>query len=313
MDDCVRGSVRPATYENYGYVLKHIIPAIGSIRLAKLTPQHVQRLYREKQDQGLTRMVILMHAVLHKALGQAVKWDLVPRNVADAVERPKVARKEFQALSPEEAQRFLEVAEGDRFYALYVLAITGGLRLGELLGLTWEDIDLDRSTLTVRRQLQWQKVKGSKEERRQPVLAELKSAKSRRTIALSTVAVAALKKHRAKQAKERLALGEVWQDQSLVFCTTIGTPQNHSAIRNRSFHPLLEATGLPRIRFHDLRHTCATLLLAQGVHPKLVQEQLGHSQISVTLDTYSHVTAPMMQEAAAKMDAILAAAKEKRR
>jgi len=300
LEDCMRGSVRPTTLENYRYVIRHLEPIAG-IQLAKLTPQHIQHLYRQKQDAGLTRMVVLMHAVLHKALGQAVRWCLIPRNPADAVERPRMPKKEFRALTSEEAARLLEAAREDRLHALWVLAVTTGMRLGELLGLRWEDVDLERGTVTVRRQLQW--LEG------EPTFPEPKSARSRRTIALPGLAVAALREHRKRQLEWRLRLGEVWQDHGLVFTTEIGTPLHPSNVRQRHFHPLLERAGLPRIRFHDLRHTCATLLLAQGVHPKLVQEQLGHSQISVTLDTYSHVTAPMMREAAAKMDAILTAAR----
>jgi len=298
LEDTVKGSARPSTYDNYRTIIRlHVIPAIGSVPLAKLTPQHLQHLYHEKQEAGLTRTVVLMHAVIHKALSQAVKWGLVPRNVADAVERPRVRRKEFRALEPQEARRFLAAAAEDRLFALYVLAVTCGLRQGELLGLKWEDVNLEQGTLTVRRQLQWRN--GGF------FFAEPKSAKSRRTVPLPATAITALKRHRKQQAAERLGLGDGWQDYGLVFTTEIGTPLNPSNIRNRSFDHVLDKAGLPHIRFHDLRHTCATLLLAQGVHPKLVQEQLGHSQISVTLDTYSHVTAPMMKEAAAKMDAIL--------
>ncbi|HHW17738.1 MAG TPA: site-specific integrase [Firmicutes bacterium] len=304
LEDCVKGYVRPNTYANYKQVLRHFT-AIASTPLNKLTPQQVQHLYRQKQDAGLTRTVVLMHAVLHKALDQAVKWGMVPRNIADAVERPRIPARQCHPLSQDEAVRFLEAASEDRLYALYVLAITCGLRFGELLGLCWKDVDLERGTLTVSHQLQTVDGKAT--------LQVPKTAKSRRTIILPAVAIAALKKHRGRQLEERLKLGEAWQDWDLVFYSEIGTPLNESNVRNRSFYPLLEKAGLPRIRFHDLRHTCATLLLAQGVHPKFVQEQLGHSQISVTLDTYSHVTPSMMKDVAAKMDAILSAANTKRR
>jgi integrase len=305
LEDSVRGTVRPATHENYGYALKHILPTIGSVPLVKLTPQHLQKLYREKQDAGLTRMVLLIHAVMHKALSQAEKWNLVPRNVAALVDPPKIVSKEFHALSPEEAGRLLAAAVDDRLHALYALAISCGLRQGELLGLKWEDVDADKGTLTVRRQLQWVKTKDGDNERQQPIFTEPKSVKGRRTIYLPATAVSALRRHRVRQAEEKLRLGEAWHEHGLVFTTTVGTPMNAASLRNRSFHALLDRAELPRVRFHDLRHTCATLLLGQGVHPKLVQEQLGHSQIAVTLDTYSHVTAPMMKDAASKMDAIL--------
>ena len=306
LKDVVKPSLRPQTYRSYaGVVNKHITPALGRIRLAKLSPQHLQRFYREKQDEGLTRTVRLCHSVLHRSLGQATKWGIIPRNPASLVDPPKVPQKEFRPLSPEQAGRLLEAAEGDRFYALYVLAITCGLRQGELLGLTWENVDLDKGTLQVRYQLQWVKKEAQKSGNREEptwVLTEPKSAKSRRTVMLPQVAVQALKKHRAQQAAEKLKMGEAWQDLGFVFTTPIGTPMDASNLRKTSFHPLLERAGVPRIRFHDLRHTCATVLLAQGVHPKVVQEQLGHSQISLTLDTYSHVLPSLQQEAANEMD-----------
>lgn len=313
LEDVAKPTVRPRTYDCYSDIVeRHIKPALGGVRLSKLSPQHLQKLYREKQEAGLTHTVRLCHAVLHRAFGQAAKWGLIVRNPADLVDPPKVPKKEFTPLSPEEAQRFLVAAEGDRFYALYVLAITCGLRQGELLGLKWEDIDLERGTLQVRRQLQWVRAEGEERmgrKRVEPkwVLTEPKSAKSRRVVTLPAVAVAALKKHKVRQMEERLRLGEVWQDLGFVFTTPIGTPQDASNLLKHSFYPLLEKAGVPRIRFHDLRHTCATVLLAQGVHPKLVQEQLGHSQISLTLDTYSHVMPDMKREVAAKMDALFGA------
>lgn len=304
LEDCVKGTAAPKTYEDYGCVVRrHLIPTIGPIQLTKLSPQHLQRLYREKQDSGLTRMVQLIHAVLHRALNQALKWNIVPRNVADAVDVPRVAKKEMRALSPEEAGKFLEAAQDDRLHALYVLTVSTGLRLGEVLGLKWLDTDLDAGTIQVQRALQWGK-DGF-------YFTEPKTARSRRIVMLPAMAVTALKKHRAKQAEERLALGEVWQDIGMVFTSTIGTPLNPSDLRNRSFHKILERAGLPRIRFHDLRHTAASLLLAAGENPKVVQEMLGHSTIRMTMDTYSHTIPSLQKQAAAKMDSILTAASGK--
>ena len=303
LEDVAKPTVRPRTYERYELVIRrHLCPGIGSILLSKLGPQHVQNLYRRMTEAGLTSTTRQAHAILHKALGQAAKWNLVPRNVADLVDAPRVPKKEMRVLTPEEAQRFLAAAEGDRFHALYVLAVTCGLRQGELLGLKWEDVNLERGTLQVRRQPQWVRAEG--EERKGKKRAEPKSAKSRRVIVLPAVAVAALKRHKVRQTEERLRLGEVWQDYGFVFTTEIGTPVHKSNLLSRSFYPLLEKAGLPRVRFHDLRHTCATVLLAHGVHPKLVQEQLGHSQISLTLDTYSHVLPALQRECAATMDGI---------
>ena len=306
--DVAKPTVRPRTYERYEIIIRrHVRPAIGAIRLSKLTPQHLQNLYRRMLEAGLTSTTRQAHAILHRALGQAAKWNLVPRNVADLVDAPRVPKKEMRVLTPEEAQRFLAAAEGDRFYALYVLAVTCGLRQAELLALRWEDLELERGTLQVRRQLQWVKAEGEQrkgKKRAEPkwVLTEPKSAKSRRVVVLPTIAVDALKKHRVRQMEERLRLGEVWQDYGFVFTTETGTPVHKSNLLNRSFFPLLAKAGLPKVRFHDLRHTCATLLLSEGIHPRLVQEQLGHSQISLTLDTYSHVLPALQKECGAAMD-----------
>ena len=297
LDDVAAMTLRPLSLRTYRNVVNHIVSVIGDVELGKLTPQHLQALYRVKRDQGLTRTVTMMHAVLHKALGQAVKWGILARNVADLVERPKPPEKEQRALGPEEVKRFFEVAREDRLYALYVLSATCGLRIGEALGLKWEDINLDQRTLVVRRQLQW--IKGK------PNLLAPKSDKSKRTIVLPKVAMTALRGHRARQAEERLRAGTAWKDEGFVFTTSIGTPLSPANVRNRSFYRILKKAGLPRIRFHDLRHTTATLLLARGVHPRLVQELLGHSQISLTLDTYSHVTEAMLRQVADEMDAVL--------
>lgn len=301
VEDAVKGTSAPNTYNNYRHIIhQHLVPAIGALQMAKLSPQHLQRLYREKQDAGYTRTVRLCHAVLHRALGQAAKWGLVARNVAALVDAPRVARTEMQALFQEEAMKLLDASQEDRLHAMYVLAVTCGPRQGELLGLKWEDVDLQAATVQIRRQLQW--IDG------EPKRTELKTTKSRRTVMLPSMAVTALKKHRARQAEERLKLGEIWQDWGLVFCTTLGTPISKSTMIRRSFHPLLEKAGLPKIRFHDLRHTAATLLLAAGENPKVVAEMLGHSTVNMTLNVYAHVTPTMQKQAAARMDAILTAA-----
>jgi len=301
METVVKGSVRPSTFKTYTHVLKHAEP-IRKVPLSKLTPPQVQRLLSELRDQGLGRTVEVLHAILHQAFGVAVQWRYVQGNIIDAVSVPKTEKKEIRPLTQEEASRLLRAAEDDRLYALYVLAISCGLRFGELLGLRWDNINFEEATLTVTHQVdRINRGEGEGEVRFVP----LKTTKSRRTISLPRVALTALRKHRQRQLQERLRLGEIWRDYNLVFCTEIGTPLSQSNVRHRSFFPILEKAGLPRIRFHDLRHTCATLLLSQGVHPKLVQEQLGHSKISTTLDLYSHVLRPMMDEIAVKMDQML--------
>lgn len=302
LEDSVRLSTRPRTYECYALnVRKHIVPALGKLPLRKLAPVHLQQLYARKLEEGLSpRTVQLIHTILHRALGQAAKWGLVPRNGADLVDRPKAARKEMRTLTAEQVRTLLKAAKEDRLYALYVLAVTTGMRQGELLGLRWEDVDLERSRLHVRCQLSWPAGQG-------PRLVEPKSATGRRTIELPPLAVAALKEHRRRQAEERLRAGSEWRNEwGLVFTTVLGTPIHPANLVHYSFYRLLAKAGLPRIRFHDLRHTCATLLLEAGEHPKVVQEMLGHSSIQLTLDTYSHVTPALRRQAAERMQQLLA-------
>ena len=298
--ESTRPSLRPKTWLRYEQLLRlHVVPEIGNLRLVRLSPQHLQRLYASRLEAGLSPpSVVQLHAVLRRALGQAARWGLVARNVVSLVTPPRLERREMATLSPDQVRSLLEAAAGDRLAALYVLAITTGLRQGEILALRWRDVDLDDGrTLQVRATLQ-RTAEGF-------VFAEPKTAHSRRQVALGTAAVEGLRRHRARQLEERIRLGTAWEDDDLVFANEVGRPIEASNLRNRSFWPLLERAGLPRIRFHDLRHTAATLLLGQGVHPKIVSEMLGHCQIAITLDLYSHVTPTMQRQAAETMDAVL--------
>ncbi len=292
LDDAVRPSVRVAVHRRYAEIVRlRIVPRIGGISLSRLTPMHVQSLLTSLENEGVSsRGRQMVYDRLHRALGQAVQWGLLPRNVCDGVTRPRAPRPTMRVLTPEHVNVLLTAAREDRFHALYVLAVTTGLRQGELLGLWWTDIDLDRAVLHVCRALH--EVAG------RLWFDEPKTAKARRTVDLPAYAVAALREHRDRMLAER-------DLQELVFQDTQGGPVRKSNLVRRSFLPLLKRASLPRIRFHDLRHTAATLLLLQGVHPKVVQERLGHSQISITLDTYSHVLPSMGRDAANKLDALL--------
>jgi integrase len=201
----------------------------------------------------------------------------------------------MRPLSEAEARTFLDTAReaGDRFEALYVLAITTGLRRGELLGLRWDDTDLDRGTLRVGRALV--------REGGRHVLGETKTRRGRRRVNLTPRTVAALKTHRKRQLEQRVRLASLYEDHGLIFSSESGTPLNPENLVKRSFKPLLKKAGLSEIRFHDLRHTCATLLLGRGVHPKMVQELLGHATIAMTLDTYSHYLPSMGDQASGAM------------
>lgn len=300
LEECVKPNLRARTYEGYkGHVDLHIKPVLGHIRLAKLVPPQVRAFLNDMLREGLSpRTVQYSHAVLRRALGQAVKDGLVARNVAKLVDPPRVERPEVEPLTPEQARAFLKAIAGDRLEALYSVAVAVGLRRGEALGLRWKDVDLEKGTIRVRGSLQ----RVDKKLR----LVELKTKRSRRSVALPNVAVSALRRHRVRQLEERLLAGSRWQDTGMVFTTKIGTllePRNVS----RSFHSALKNAGLPRKRFHDLRHTCASLLLVQDVHPRVVMQVLGHSQIGVTMDTYSHVIDELRRDAAGRMDALLAA------
>jgi integrase len=293
----VRNTVRQRTYERYEQIARvHIKPALGRLKLKTLTTAHVRGLYREKLNSGLSpRTVRYVHVTFHKALKQAVADGLIPRNAAAYVKAPRPRKKEVRRLTQEQARAFLEAARGDRFEALFVLAIHCGLREGELLGLKWDDLDLDAGTLTVRRTLSETRERGH-------VFELPKNGKGRR-IKLTTGAVKVLRRHRKAQLKERMRLAGLWVDNGLVFPNQVGKTMNARNLTARSFKPLLERSGLPRsMRVHDLRHTCATVLLKMGLHPKYVQELLGHATIAITLDTYSHVLPDMGDGLADAMD-----------
>jgi integrase len=289
----VYGSVRQSTYDrDTNLVNNHIKPVLGSLKLKKLNSAHVQNFYRNRLDTGLSASTVRkIHDILRRGLAQAVDWHLTQRNVADVVKPPRPVPKEIVALSTDETRRLLDAAAEDRLEALYVLAVHTGMRQGEMLALRWQDVDIENAVLSVRRTLTR---RGGK-----VAFGEPKTKKSRRSIRLTPQAVDALRAHLERQLRDMEILGDHYQDQGLIFTTDTGAPINPSNLRQRSFTPLLKRVGLPHMRFHDLRHTCATLLLSRGVHPKFVQELLGHATIAITLDTYSHVM-PSMGDATAK-------------
>ncbi len=299
LEDSVRGSVKVTTAHSYGSLVKnHVSPTLGKTKLSALTPAHVQNLYRRKLDEGLApKTVKYIHTTLHRALKQAVRWGLVPRNAAAEVDPPRVRTPEMRPLSPLQARKLLEAARSDRLEALYLLAVTTGMRQGEMLGLGWEDADLEAGVVRVKRTLTL--ARGG------PRLTEPKTRGSRRSVRLTASAVEVLERHRERQQNERSAAGEGWAEHGLVFTTRVGTPIRRDKLHAESWKPLLKRAGLPDTRFHDLRHTCATLLLTKDVHPKIVSEMLGHSSIAITLDTYSHVIPGMQEAAASAMEDVL--------
>lgn len=298
--ESVRSSLAPKTYVAYEmYVRRHIKPELGEVVLRKLAPQQVQALLDRKLAQGLApQSVQHIRGILRQALGRAVRFGLVSRNVAALTDPPRLVRMEVRAISPEEARTFLTAIRGDRLEALYLMALTTGLRQGELLGLRWWDIDLEAGEARVGQALQRY---GGKLHFVPP-----KTAKSRRSVTLTLMAIEGLRAHKARQAQDRVLAGSRWQEFGLVFPSTVGTPMEP---RNatRAFKALLRRSKLPEMRFHDLRHGFATLLLVQGASPRVVMEMLGHSQISLTMNTYSHVIPAMQREATSKLESLLRA------
>jgi integrase len=260
----IEGTVSERTYLGYAQMVnKHITPTIGKNRLKNLTPNHVRSVYKQKQQSLSPRTIQYIHVTLHKALKQAVLDGLLPRNVTDAVRPPKVVRDEVRPLSQDEARKLLAAARGERLEALYIVALHTGLRQGELLRLRWSDLDRDKLS-----------VRGTK------------SQGSRRVIRLSQTALEALRSHRKRQLEEQLRATDC-EDSGLIFATQSGKQMDRHNLW-RQFKRQLKRADLPDIPFHNLRHTCATILFQRGTHPKLVQQLLGHASIKITLDTYSH-------------------------
>jgi integrase len=304
--DSVKGTVKETTYANYAYIThKHISPVLGHVKLKMLTPAHVRSFYGEKARTNLSAATVKkMHVVLRKALSQAVSDGLIPRNAADGAKPPRVSApgEEIKPLGPEECAAFLKASRGEKLEALYVLALHCGLREGELLALRWEDVYLEavKPAVLVRRTLT--RGEGG---RGWVVGGSTKSSRGRR-VRLTQQAASSLKDHRKRQLEERLRLSGLWQDQGLVFPNETGSPLNPSNLRNRSFKRIKARAGVREdLRFHDLRHTCATLLLSEGVNVKVVSELLGHASVTITLNTYAHVLPDMQDSAADAMEAAL--------
>ena len=256
-------------------------------------------IYTKMADQGLApRTVLRYHQVLHAALHQAIRWQLLIRNPADAVEVRSAERRQIPNLSPAEVRRLLTATDEAGIGPFVRLAVLTGLRRGELLGLTWANVDLERASLSVSQSAQ--RIDGQGIVFRQP-----KTRLSRRAVALSPEAVSLLRGHRRVQAEARLLAGPACEDRDLVFATGLGSSIEPSNLA-RSWRRVRATAGMPTLTIHDLRHVHATLMLRGGVHPKVVSERLGHASVNITLDTYSHVLPGLQEAAAAKLDAILA-------
>ena len=343
--ECKQGQLRPRTYTSYEHIVRaHLVPGLGRVRLAKLAPHDVAAWLRRHQKNGASaRTARYARSVLRAALNQALRWELVSRNAAALTDPPRYRAREIQPLTPAQARTLLDAVAGHRLDAFISVGLGLGLRLGEALGLRWDAVDLEagelsvrqtleraggdpveRSRLTAERRRLTRKLDATKERAERDRLtsklvevreqlkavrttvqfAEPKTSRSRRTITIPALVADTLRAHRTRQLVERMVAGARWRESGLVFTSAVGTPLDERNL-NRLFKAILRDADLPAIRYHDLRHTAATLLLAQGVDPRTIMETLGHSQISLTLNTYTHVVAALRGKAAAKMDEIL--------
>ena len=296
--DVLPGKVTPNTADNYATMIKkHIAPTLGKKRLAKLGPEDVARLLRTKTDAGYKpRTVSLIRTILVMSLKQAERWGTVNRNVAALTDGPRQSKREGRSLTAEQAQALLEAAQGDRLEALYVIMLSLGLRRGEALGLSWEDVDLDEAQVHIRH--------GLKREGGKLVVGDLKTESSKATLNLSAREVDALRRHRRLQAEERLRLGAAWVDTGLVFTTTVGTAVDPDNLRH-AFDRLCRRAGLGHWHPHELRHTAASLTIGEGVSLYDVSKILRHSSPRITGDVYAHQLAPARQAVADARDRAL--------
>ena len=286
-------------------VRRHLIPAFGSLPLSKLRPQHIQAHYAQALREGRLdgkgglspRSVQRQHQVLHVALRHAVQWQILPLNPADALQPPRGPSAEIRPLGLDEIQRLLTAADDTPYGTLVHLALMTGLRSGELLGLRWADTDLETGAIHVQQVCQWLPRQGF-------TFRPPKTPKSRRAVALSPDTVDRLRGHRQRQLEARLALGPDYAAHDLVLATPLGTPIDPSNLR-RAWKAILRTAGIDHLRFHDLRHAHASLMLQQGTHPKIVSERLGHSGVGITLNLYSHVVPGLQEEAAAGLDRLV--------
>jgi len=296
--EVLRHQLDPSAYENYRSIAdNHLRPTLGRKRLAKLTVLDVDRLQSAKLDAGYAVSTVRrIRAVLSQSLDQAVRWGFLARNVATMSRGPKAPRREGRSLTPDQAQKLLDAVKGHRLEALYVTMLALGLRSGEALGLSWRDVDLKKKVLTVRQAL--------KRHGTTLVLGDVKTPKSRRSINLPGPVVAVLRSHRARQSRERLAAGSAWTASGLVFTTEVGTPIDPSNLR-RNFNDVCEDAGLGHWHPHELRHSAASIMLAEGVPLEVVADVLGHSSIRMTADVYGHILSPQREAAAKAMEGAL--------
>jgi integrase len=291
--------LRPRTLASYKMIAElHLIPALGKVKLADLDQKKIREYLKQKRQKLAARTCAYHHSVLRAALAQAERDSIVTRNVARLVQPPRVERQEVRPLSPDDARTLMEAVAESRDAALYVTALRLGLRQGELLGLQWSDIDFNAGTLTVRHTLQ--------RYGHEYHLDNPKTDKSRRVLGLPATLVQLLSAHRRQQLEDKLKAGPHWDNSwDLVFCNPHGKPLPGNWLTHR-YQALLERLGLPRQPFHNLRHSAASFMRAEGIDLRVIQEVLGHSTIAVTAGTYVHIRTEATRSAAEAVDALLA-------
>lgn len=292
--------LREATFDSYQFHLKRYVrEKLGNRKLSDIKPFDIQKLYNQLTENGYSpRTVRYVHAILSSAFSQSVKWQMLIANPCNIVDLPRQQKTEMKAFSPEQAKRFLEAAKDDKHGLIFAFALASGMRPEEYLALQWKDIDFEKHTATVQRTLIWRKGGGW-------YFSEPKTAKSRRTLPMPESLFLKLKTYKIRQAEAMLKLGQSYERNNFVFATDEGKPIRYGNLTKRHFHRILEQADLKGFRLYDLRHSTATLLLSEGINPKIVSERLGHASIVLTLDTYSHVLPDMQKEATSKLGQVL--------
>jgi integrase len=306
----VKSRVSPRTHERYAeFARKNIVPMLGNVSLKDLRPAQISRAYSELLESGHRKggglsagTVRHCHTLLKQALAQAVEWGTISRNPCDAVKPPKASPVMMRTYDVEQTVDLIEAIRGSRLFAAVLLGALCGLRRGEIAALRWGQVDLNAGSIAI--------VQSAEQTRAGVRYKEPKSGHGRK-VALSPTMIEELRAHRLRQAEKLLRLGIKVTDESFVCAREDGRPLQPQTLTHE-WKRLVAKTGLPRIRFHDLRHTHATALLASGVHPKIASERLGHSKVGMTLDLYSHVLPGMQEDAVAKVDAAMQAARNKR-
>ena len=299
----IRMHVSPASAERYSEHCNRVVAALGPVKLSKLRPEQISEMYATLLQELSPRTVHHIHTVLKQALAQACVWRAISYNPAGLVKPPKVVRKEMKTIDTEATAKMIDAARGTSIFIPVLLGVLCGLRRGEICALRWRNVDLDNGQIAV-------VASRSRGEHGRPVEKGTKTDKGR-LIALPVLAVTELRRHRVQQAEQFLRLGVALADDNYLYAKADGSPW-HPAFLTRLFNRFMRDHKLPSIRFHDLRHSHATHMLAAGIHPKVAQERLGHSSIAVTMDTYSHAMPNMQADAVAKLDSVLRLAMNKR-